>query len=174
MSPKEYAAMATGFAVVTAIFTKFAIDDSKKQKDNSKMMDELKTELKKFQKASEDQGQKIDSLINLNEKRAAEIEKLTATLEKVTEQNEANTVTSYESERDFEKYIRKLQSHVIRFMIANSHDEDARTMCFRFTEIVDSYEGPEDIQRIYRDFLSLQNCMGPTVYSTALKNFSSC
>ena len=59
-------------------------------------------------------------------------------------------------DRLFEKMLRKMQSMVTRFSVANNGNEAVQRFCLEFTDIIDSYEDFDDIPRLEESLCQLR------------------
>ena len=97
--------------------------------------------------------QEKDELIAEKDKALDEKDKFFQEYRKITQENEELNRKRYEEHQLFEKMIRKLQSLAVREVIANPNDENVKRFCLDFTNVMDSYEGPQDIPKIEQSLI---------------------
>ena len=96
-----------------------------------------------------------DKLIEEKDKALKEKDKFFEEYKQAMDEKAEQERRRNEDIRFFEKTLRKIQSMMTKHMIKNHDDENVRNLCLEVNDIVDSYEGPDDMRRIEDSMRSL-------------------
>ncbi|CAG5112751.1 Oidioi.mRNA.OKI2018_I69.chr2.g6932.t1.cds [Oikopleura dioica] len=119
-----------------------------KDAENRKMTEEFMAEKEKIEREK-------DKLIEEKDKALKEKDKFFEEYKQAMDEKAEQERRRNEDIRFFEETLRKIQSMMTKHMIKNHDDENVRNLCLEVNDIVDSYEGPDDMRRIEDSMRSL-------------------